>query len=340
MPKALISKIKPLDFAWETSDPFLVCVHHLDHFPKGNEQLGPAASLAGRDIGQDFKLKDGWRMYHGETVPGFPSHPHRGFETVTVVLDGFVDHSDSHGAAGRYGNGDVQWMTAGSGMQHAEMFPLLKQDAPNRMELFQIWLNLPKSKKFVPPHYKMLWAEEMAKVHKKDGQGWATHVTLIAGELDGIRALAPAPDSWAADSENQVAIWIIEMEAGAAWHLPAATGQIKRTLYFFEGSELQAAGITIPANHAFEVQPDQDIPLEAGLEAVRLLLLQGRPIAEPVVQYGPFVMNTEQEIYQAFDDYRRTEFGGWPWQRNDPVQPRSVGRFARYADGTEEIKSS
>ena len=136
-----IISTKQLGFTWETSDPFLFCVHHLDMYPRGNEQFGPAAPLTGRDIGQDFSPRDGWRMYHGETVPGFPAHPHRGFETVTVVLDGFVDHSDSHGAAGRYGNGDVQWMTAGSGLQHAEMFPLINQDRPNRMELFQIWLN-------------------------------------------------------------------------------------------------------------------------------------------------------------------------------------------------------
>ena len=333
-----ISKIKRLNFAWETSDPFLVCVHHLDHYPKGNPQFGPAASLAGRDIGQDFSPTEEWRMYHGETVPGFPSHPHRGFETVTVVLDGFVDHSDSFGAAGRYGNGDVQWMTAGSGMQHAEMFPLLNQEGSNRLELFQIWLNLPKSKKFVPPHYKMLWAEQMSKVQIMDSQGKSTRVTLIAGVLNGVQAISPAPDSWAADPANAVAIWIIEMEAGAAWSLPAADPAVKRALYFFEGSALQAAGRDIPAGHSAELQPDQEILLQAGAGAVRLLLLQGRPIAEPLVQYGPFVMNTEKEIYQAFEDYRRTEFGGWPWDRNDPVHPGAVGRFARYVDGTEEIK--
>jgi len=129
----IVFNVKPLGFTWETLDPFLFCVHHLDHYPKGNEHLGPDASLAGRYLGQDFTPKDGWRMYHGETIPGFPAHPHRGFETITVVLDGFVDHSDSHGAAGRYGNGDVQWMTAGAGLQHAEMFPLLNKDEPNML---------------------------------------------------------------------------------------------------------------------------------------------------------------------------------------------------------------
>jgi hypothetical protein len=100
----IITNIKPLGFTWETTDPFLFCVHHLDHYPRGNDQLGPAASLAGRNLGQDFSTRNDWRMYHGQVIPGFPAHPHRGFETITVVLNGFVDHSDSHGAAGRSGH--------------------------------------------------------------------------------------------------------------------------------------------------------------------------------------------------------------------------------------------
>jgi redox-sensitive bicupin YhaK (pirin superfamily) len=332
----IILNIKPLGFNWETTDPFLFCVHHLDTFPKGNEQFGPAASLVGRNIGQDFSPRDGWRMYHGQTVPGFPAHPHRGFETVTVVLDGFVDHSDSYGSVGRYGNGDVQWMTAGSGLQHAEMFPLLSQERPNRMELFQIWLNSPAAKKFAKPHYKMLWAEDMARISYSDAQGKVTRITLIAGALDGVTALSPAPDSWAADAKNEVGIFIIEMEALARWTLPAASQKLNRSLYFFNGSELQAAGLAIPPYHGFEVQSDEDIILEAGLEPVRLLVLQGCPIDEPIVQYGPFVMNTEQEIRQAFADYQRNQFGGWSWERSDPIHARDAGRFARYADGTEE----
>ena len=103
-----IIKISPLGFPWETMDPFIFCVHHRDEYPKGNDQMGPAVSLAGRNIGQDFTIKDGWRMYHGSSVPGFPYHPHRGFETITIVKEGWVDHTDSLGAAGRFSAGDVQ----------------------------------------------------------------------------------------------------------------------------------------------------------------------------------------------------------------------------------------
>lgn len=337
MENQMISNLKPLGFTWETSDPFLFCVHHLDLYPRGNDQLGPATSLDGRDLGQDFAGKEGWRMYHGDVVPGFPGHPHRGFETVTVVLDGFVDHSDSHGSSGRYGMGDVQWMTAGSGLQHAEMFPLLNQDRPNRLELFQIWLNLPAAKKFVKPFYKMLWAEEMAKVTMQDEAGKNTQIILVAGALNGVHATPPAPDSWAAEPSNEVAIWLIDMQPEASWDIPAVSGGIKRELYFYEGNQLEVSGINIPPYHKFSLDPTRTGKLKAGDEPVRLLLLQAKPIEEPVVQYGPFVMNSQEEIYEAYADYRKNQFGGWPWQRYDPVHSRELGRFAHYADGSEEI---
>ncbi|MFT6627320.1 MAG: redox-sensitive bicupin YhaK (pirin superfamily), partial [Flavobacteriales bacterium] len=142
-----IVAVQPLGFPWQTADPFLFCVHHLDLYPKGNEQMGPDASLAGRRLGQDFSGESGWSMYHGQTVPGFPHHPHRGFETISIARQGFIDHADSLGATARFGAGDVQWMTAGKGIVHSESFPLLNRDEPNPTELFQIWLNLPRDSK-------------------------------------------------------------------------------------------------------------------------------------------------------------------------------------------------
>src|SRR5690606_16205323 len=129
---------------------------HDDAYPRGNDKMGPAASLEGRNIGMDFEIRDGWRMYHGDVVPGFPKHPHRGFETVTLARRGFIDHSDSLGATARFGQGAAQWMTAGQGIVHSEMFPLVNQDAPNPTELFQIWLNLPAHNKLVKPYFTML----------------------------------------------------------------------------------------------------------------------------------------------------------------------------------------
>jgi len=336
-----IISVKPLGFMWPVSNPFLFCAHHLDDFPKGNEQMGPEKSLLkGRDIGQDFTIKDGWRMYHGETIPGFPAHPHRGFETVTIVQTGLADHADSYRQAGRYGNGDVQWMTAGAGLQHSEMFPLLNQEAGNPMELFQVWLNLPKSKKFVKPHFKMLWSEDIPLFRIKDKNGKLIEVNVIAGSLGNVTALDPAPDSWAAESKNEVAIWTIKMEAGAQWKIAAASEQANRILYFYRGSSIRIDGEEIPVEKAIQLKPNQEFIVENGNADGYFLLLQGRPINEPVVQYGPFVMNTQAEIQQAMYDYQRTEFGGWPWSRRDQVHPREKGRFARHADGTEEIRSS
>ncbi len=333
-----ILNIKPLGFMWPVKDPFLFCVHHVDSFPAGNEEMGPAASLAGRNLGQDFTIKDGWRMYHGETVPGFPAHPHRGFETVTVVMQGLVDHSDSWGQAGRYGNGDVQWMTAGAGLQHCEMFPLLNRDEENPAELFQVWLNLPKEKKFAKPHFKMLWNEDIPVHTIKDENGKSVEIRIIAGNLGNVMPPRPAPDSWAADSANEVAIWTIKMEADATWTVPEAVGEVSRSFYFYRGNSLTVEAKEIVSYHAFEARPKEVFTIKNGNSESFLLMLQGKPINEPVAQYGPFVMNTQAEIQQAMNDYRQTEFGGWPWPRYDQVHPRKQGRFAKYADGTEEVR--
>lgn len=334
-----IKAIKPLGFQWETADPFLFCVHHEDNFPKGNALMGPDASyLKGRHMGDDFITKDGFRMYHGKVVPGFPGHPHRGFETITVVRKGIVDHADSLGAAGRYGNGDVQWMTAGKGVQHSEMFPLLSQEKENPMELFQIWLNLPKANKMVEPHFKMLWKESIPNYEFIDSEKKKTNIEIIAGKIGELTAPAPPPNSWASDSKNELAIWNIKMEANATYTLPKASIGINRNLYFYEGISVQFSGETIPKYSAVEVHPDQDIIIKAGDEAISILMLQAKPIAEPVIQYGPFVMNTKEEIQQAFEDYHATQFGGWPWSRYDQVHAREKGRFAKHADGTEEVK--
>lgn len=334
-----VKSTRPLGFQWETADPFLFCVHHEDFFPKGNENMGPDPELMkGRHMGDDFIIKDGFRMYHGRTVPGFPGHPHRGFETITVVRKGFVDHADSLGAAGRYGNGDVQWMTAGSGVQHSEMFPLLKKDEDNPMELFQIWLNLPKKSKMVSPHFSMLWSESIPRYEHLDTASRKTEVEVIAGKLADKTAPPPPPDSWASDATNEVAVWNITMEPNAEWVIPAASAGINRTLYFYEGEEVEIAGESIGKYRAVEVEPDQDLRVKNKNHHSRILLLQGKPIAEPVIQYGPFVMNTKEEIQQAFEDYHATQFGGWPWPRPDQVHERNKGRFALHADGREEVK--
>jgi len=332
----VVLSVRPLGVPWETSDPFLFCMYHNDRYPRGNERLGPAASLAGRNIGQDFEGKDGWRMYHGSVVPGFPQHPHRGFETVTIMRHGFVDHSDSLGATARFGPGDVQWLTAGKGIVHSEMFPLLNREAPNRLELFQIWLNLPGSDKFVEPHFGMLWNEHVPQRSIHDANGRATEVIVVAGKLGDSRAPAPPPHSWAARAKSDVAIWTIKMDPQATFTLPPAAADSTRSLYYFRGGTLKIEEQSIPLHTRTQLRPNAEVMLQNGPDEAELLLLQGRPIGEPVVQYGPFVMNSRPEIQQAFEDYRRTGFGGWPWPTDDPVLPRGEGRYAKHADGRVE----
>ena len=320
---------------WPTLDPFLFCVHHVDAYPRGDGQLAPAAPLTGRQIGQDFGGKDGWSMYHGRRVPGFPQHPHRGFETVTVTRQGFIDHADSMGARARYGQGDVQWMTAGRGVVHAEMFPLLNTEAPNPAELFQIWLNLPAKNKMVPPHFTMFWSQAVPQVAQKDENGRFSTLTVVAGAYGEARPPAPPPDSWAAAAEAELAIWTLRMDDGARFTLPAAKAGVNRMIYLFAGDGLGVGEVNLPPRHGARLQGDAEVTLVAK-GAVELLLLQGRPIGEPVVSYGPFVMNTTAQIQQAFRDYQTTQFGGWPWPEDGPVHGHDAARFAVHADGKEE----
>jgi redox-sensitive bicupin YhaK (pirin superfamily) len=271
-------------------------------------------------------------MYHGREVPGFPQHPHRGFETVTYVRRGVIDHSDSLGAAARFGAGDTQWLTAGRGIVHSEMFPLLHDDEPNPLELFQIWLNLPAESKLADPYFSMLWARDVPVVTEP-----RVTVTVIAGALGDHVPSSPPPDSWASRPDADVAIWHLQLDAGATWSLPAARGgdTTVRVLYVYAGG-ITIGGTAVTAPTAAVVRAGVDAPITApdGAEA---LLLQGRPIGEPVAQYGPFVMNDQAEIRQAFADYQTTGFGGWPWPQDDPVHGAATrGRFARHADGRED----
>ncbi len=326
----------PATGPWPTRDPFLFCVHHNDAYPPGNGVLGPNATLQGRVQGQDFANREGWNMYHGEAVPGFPRHPHRGFETVTVVNRGLIDHSDSLGCAARYGDGDVQWLTAGDGINHAEMFPLVETASDNPMSFFQIWLNLPRERKRVAPEFKMLWKEQLPVVEQGGTAGEKTRVRVIAGELSGARALKPPVNSWAADPRNGVSIWWGEMEPNATWVLPAHDAEFHRDVYLVSGTTITVAGRSHASGQRLSLRADTEGVIRAGGTAAGVLVLQGRPIGEPVVQHGPFVMNTSEEIREAVHDYQRTQFGGWPWPSDEPTLGPTRRRFARRGGEVEE----
>jgi hypothetical protein len=181
----------------------------------------------------------------------------------------------------------------------------------------------------------MLWDKNIPRHVARDAAGRETEVTVIAGALADTRPLSPPPSSWASRAESDLAIWTIRMAANATWTMPAARAGTNRTLYLFAG-KARIADRDLASPTGVVLQPDAEAAITAGPEPVELLLLQGRPIGEPVVQHGPFVMNTRQEIQQAFMDYQRTRFGGWPWPNEAPVHPREEGRFARHADGKIE----
>ena len=321
---------------WPTRDPFLFCVYHNDIYPNAKKDLTPDATLHDRDIGQDFSNKDGWNMYHGDKVPGFPKHPHRGFETLTVVDKGIIDHSDSLGASARYGDGDAQWLTAGDGINHAEMFPLFNLKNSNPIDFFQIWINLPSKNKRVSPYFSIFWDKDIPKVKYKDSRGVLTEVKVISGDYNSTKACEPPPNSWARDTSNNVAVWVIRIDKNGEWNIPKNDNNILRSLYVAKGNNISINDQKILPGNRIDLIPNHNIKVQNNGKKTNLLLLQGKPIKEPVVQYGPFVMNTKAEIQEAFNDYNQTKFGNWNWETSAPVHGNKKERFARLIDGSIE----
>ena len=228
-------------------------------------------------------------------LAGFPEHPHRGFETVTYMLDGRMRHKDNHGNEGLLVPGSVQWMTAGRGLVHSEM----PEQQEGRMRGFQLWVNLPASDKLVEPRYQEFDPDRIPVVQARAG----VQVKVIAGNVDGVHGpiVQPATDPVYLD---------ITLDAGAAWQYPLPAGH-NAFAYVFEGDGLIGDGTdarklatrelaVLGGGNLFKVQ--------AGAAGARMLLVAGRPLREPVARHGPFVMNTRQEIMQAFVDYQEGRF--------------------------------
>ena len=224
-------------------------------------------------------------------IAGFPDHPHRGFETVTYMLDGHMLHQDHMGNRGDLRPGDVQWMTAGRGIIHSEM----PQQREGRMRGFQLWINLPAAEKMKPPRYRDIPASTIPVQTLDNG----VTVKLIAGSLnqDGLELTGPINGLSTAPLYADVTL-----PANTTVTLPVAASH-QAFIYVFEGS-INLAEQAVPAHHAALLGDGDRVTLSSGSEGGRLLVLAGKPIGEPVVQYGPFVMNTSEEIDQALRDYR------------------------------------
>eukprot|EP00300_Choanocystis_sp_HF-7_P000281 c10238_g1_i1.p1 GENE.c10238_g1_i1~~c10238_g1_i1.p1 ORF type:complete len:405 (-),score=0.58 c10238_g1_i1:43-1140(-) len=339
---------------WPGLNPFLFLAYHLDKYPASPDGKIPSNLLRGRDIGSDFGGKDGFNMYHGVSgVPGFPQHPHTGFETITILRSGLCDHSDSLGAQARFGEGDAQWLTTGKGISHCEIFPLVHKDKPNTLDLFQIWLNSPSYLKKKDPSFSMMWGESHTIVKQPfvntnpgetcEGSQVGASIRIIHGSINGVKGPEAPTSSYASAEGAEVAVALISIPAGGQKVVLQRVNddkkaKITRMLYVFEGNELLVNGTTkIGKRKALEVDHTADVELTSSLlinneNNIEILLLQGREIEEPVVQRGPFVTNTQQELADKFSEYRRTQFGGWPWDSDEPTHD-GKGRFARLPSG-------
>lgn len=228
---------------------------------------------------------------------GVGAHPHRGFETVTLAFEGSVAHHDSAGHAGVIGPGDVQWMTAASGVLHKEYHDEAFARAGGTMHMAQIWVNLPKAHKMDPPSYQGIVAGQIAKVELPDGAG---QVRVIAGEYRGVRGPAK--------TFSPINMFDIHLNPKGRVSLSFPAAENTGLLVLKGSVKVNAKTGANEMDFVMFENEGEDIQIEAQSEA-RLLLLNGQPIDEPVVQYGPFVMNTEQEIRQAMVDFNSGKFG-------------------------------
>lgn len=228
---------------------------------------------------------------------GVGAHPHRGFETVTIVYSGEVEHRDSVGHKGRIGPQDVQWMTAGAGVLHEEMHGENFRKVGGLFELIQLWVNLPASLKMISPRYQTLLASEIPDLKLTDGQ---SSLRVIAGEFQG--KIGPA------QTHTQINIWDMFLAKGSRHDLKVPTGHTA-VLFCLEGSLMLESGKGLNGPQLAVLERDgQVIQIEA-TAASKVLFLGGTPIEEPIVGMGPFVMNSKEELQKAFEDYDSGLFG-------------------------------
>jgi len=224
-------------------------------------------------------------------IGGFPDHPHRGFETVTYMIAGRMRHRDSAGHEGLLSNGGVQWMTAGRGVIHSE----LPEQEEGRMEGFQLWLNLPADRKMSEPWYRDIASAEIPELELPGAR-----VRVIAGESHGVRG--------AMQREVTEPLYLdLRLEPGARFEQPLPAGH-NAFVYVYRGS-LSIGGTPVPAQRmAILANRGDGVAMQAGDAPTRALLIAGRPLNEPIAQYGPFVMNSNEEIFQAVQDFRAGRF--------------------------------
>ena len=247
----------------------------------------------GLDMVDPFLLLDEFRSDQaGDYIAGFPEHPHRGFETVTYMLAGHMQHGDNHGNRGDLSPGSVQWMTAGRGILHSEM----PQQENGLMWGFQLWVNLPASDKMTAPRYQDIAPDRIPVVHPSDG----VEVRVIAGELDG--AVGPVSGIATAPIYMDIAV-----QAGAQVEIPLPEGH-SGFAYVFDGTDASVAGERLERSELAVLSKGDRVRVAGRDAAARVLLVAGKALQEPVARYGPFVMNTPEQIHEAIADFRAGKF--------------------------------
>ncbi len=228
---------------------------------------------------------------------GVGQHPHRGFETVTIVYQGEVEHRDSTGSGGRIGPGDVQWMTAASGILHEEFHSSDFTHQGGTLEMVQLWVNLPASDKMSPPRYQTLMDADIPSVPLPDGAG---QLRVIAGEYAG--------HTGPAKTFTPIDMWDVRLRGGETIELPAHAGRSVAVVVLRGTVEVNGAQVAREAQFVLLDRDGTGVSIEANNDAT-LLILSGQPIDEPIAGYGPFVMNTQAEIAQAMQDFNSGRFG-------------------------------
>ncbi len=317
---------------WDTEDPFIFASHHEDDYPKGNAQMAPPLmEISGRNLGRDYQKFFGFRMYNGKVVPGFPLHAHWGYETVTLPQIGYVDHSDSEGNTGRFGFGDVQWVSAPSFYEHCEMYPLVDQENRNPNDITQLMIALPLEMKNLPEiSVNTVWKEDMPIIRSE-----GCTVQIICGEFGGKSVSSPSEHSWA-DGTHGVRILRIEMEPDAKLRIDPAAEGANRNLYYVSGDRADIMGEEVIWNARMKIAASADIDIQNGKERSVFWLLEGIPIGQRMSMFGPVMLSSDAEVREAMQTIRKQELERWPWELVDRVNPIDSGRFMLRKDGTRE----
>jgi len=317
-------------YNWDCEDPFFLVTHHFDDYPPGNaQQAPPLPEIRRRTLGNDYDKRLGYRMYKGKVSPGFPLHTHWGYETITFVSEGYIDHFDSEGNCGRFGFGDVQWITASSRYRHDEMYPLAFTDRDNHQMVTQIFLNLPIEDKNKENEVNTVWEEN---VPKAKGEGWTA--TVIAGSFKGVGGISPNRLSWA-KPEHHVNIVRIAMEPGAEIVIEPSASKT-RNLYITD-VPASVFGKEYHFDTRLKIRPDAEVPVKMGNKTSEVWLLEGYPIGEKQASFGPVILDSQEHVRKAMREISSTEEKEWTWKYVNQKQPLGTGRFFRDGSGREKF---